>query len=162
MNERECPAETIEAFEKATMVRAKAYAYIYEELLAEVGEEKADAIFKKAIYRLGADKAGDYPESTRNNAKQVAEIFTSDPVSRGAFGQSVLSADDTNAKIEMTDCALVRMWKEMGFSDEKIVKLCDLAYQVDFGKIESLGFSLKFSSRISEGGKSCVLEIAKK
>jgi hypothetical protein len=79
-----------------------------------------------------------------------------------AFGQSIVSSDENSAKIEMTNCALVAMWKEMGFSDERILKLCDLAYQVDFGKIESLGYSLSFCSRIAGKGESCILEITKK
>ncbi len=162
MKEKECSQETVEAFESATMLRAKAYAYIYEEILKETGEKKADAIMKRAIYRLGVDKSKKYPPEAAVSARKVAEIFTSDPVSRESFGQSLLSGDESSAKVEMTNCALVGMWREMGFTDDKIVKLCDLAYQVDFGKIESLGFTLAFSSRISEGCKSCILEISKK
>jgi hypothetical protein len=149
-------------FENATKVRAKAYAYIYEELVKELGAKKADSLFSKAIYRLGKDKAANYPESAKKSAEGVARFFIKDPVSRGAFKQSILSANDTEALIEMKNCALVAMWKEMGYSDARIRKLCDLAYQVDFGKIESLGYNLRFRSRIADNKKSCILEITRK
>jgi hypothetical protein len=54
------------------------------------------------------------------------------------------------------------MWKEMGLSKKRIVKLCDLAYRVDFGKIESLGYRLTFCSRIADNEKSCILDIKRK
>jgi hypothetical protein len=61
----------------------------------------------------------------------------------------------------MKKCPLVEMWKEMKLSKELIQNLCDIAHQIDFGTIEGKGFNLKFSSRISYGNESCVLEISK-
>jgi hypothetical protein len=162
MSESDCSRAVLNAFENATKTRAKAYAYIYEELLGTVGEKKADKIFSKAIYRLGIDKSKKFPANAKKSAKEVADYFIKDPVSRAAFKQSVVSGDEKSARIQMKSCYLVKMWKEMGLSDARILKLCDLAYQVDFGKIESLGYHLEFSSRIADKGKACVLEITKK
>jgi len=92
----------------------------------------------------------------------MADEFIKDPISRAVFRQKILSCSGDNVKIEMKSCPLVDMWKKMGLSEARISKLCDLAYQVDFGKIEGLGHRLKFTSRISCSNKSCVLDITKK
>ena len=162
MPDRKVAAQTIAAFEKATMLRAKAYALIYEELAKETGEKKADKIFMKAIYRLGVDKSKTYSAKAKKNAKAFAEEFVKDPVGSSMFRQRVISADDDRAEIEMKYCPLVKIWKSMGLPKKKISKLCDMAYQVDFGAIESLGYNLKFRCRIADDCKSCILDVSKK
>jgi len=162
MTEAECFAVTVKAFKNATMMRAKAYAYIYDELLKQTGMKKADEIFSKAIYRLGADKTGNFTIKAKKSLKNLALEFIKDPVSRAVFRQNILSCTEDNLKIEMKSCPLVDMWKKMGLSKTRIQKLCDLAYQIDFGKIEGLGYGLKFNSRIACGNRSCVLDIIKK
>jgi hypothetical protein len=153
--------KTLDAFERATSLRAKAYAYIYEELEKEAGEELADRVFIKAIYRLGVDKSKTYSAKAKKSAKEFAEEFVADPVGSSLFKQKILSSSTDNAKIQMEYCPLVKMWKDMGLSKSKISKLCDLAYQVDFGTVEGLGYKLKFDCRIADNKKSCILDVSK-
>jgi hypothetical protein len=37
--------------------------------------------------------------------------------------------------------------------------LCDIAYQVDFGKFETAGYQLVFNCRIADNGKSCDMKV---
>jgi hypothetical protein len=39
--------------------------------------------------------------------------------------------------------------------------MCDIAYQVDFGKFEAAGFQLQFHCRIAGGDASCDLHLTK-
>ena len=151
----------VEAFIEATKVRAKAYSFLYEEMVNEIGRENADKIFSNATYKLGVDKSKLYSEEARKNAKILAEEFVSNPLSHEVFKQSVIEGDENKAVIQMKRCPLVDKWKEMGLSRDKIKTLCDLAYRVDFGKIESLGYKMRFDKRLSDNDDSCMLVIEK-
>jgi hypothetical protein len=53
----------------------------------------------------------------------------------------------------------VEAWDDMGLSPEEKKTLCDIAYQVDFGKFETAGYKLKFDCRIAEGDSTCDMEL---
>jgi hypothetical protein len=150
-----------EAFIQATKFRAKAYFYFFDELSEEIGEEKAKEVLSKATYRLGIDKAGTFIKESEASAKILSNEFIKDEIGRNVFGQTVINGNDEQAAIEMKSCPLVEMWKEMKLSKDVIQNLCDMAHQIDFGTVEGKGFNLKFSSRISYGNNSCILEISK-
>ena len=150
-----------QAFIQATKFRAKAYFYFFDELSEEIGEEKAKEVLSKAIYRLGIDKSNTFAEESETSAKILSDEFIKDEIGRNVFDQAVLSGNNKQASIEMKNCPLVEMWKEMKLSKDMIQKLCDMAHQIDFGTVEGKGFNLKFASRISYGNKSCILEISK-
>ena len=151
-----------EAFVKATRARAKVYHYLYEELLSELGEEKAEEIFSKAIYKYGIDNSNVFSDRSRESAGAFAGEFVKDPIGRSVFSQTILTGDKDRAVIEMKNCPLVQQWLEIGLPPEKVRRLCDIAHQVDFGTIEGKGFNLKFPTRISYGEGSCVLEISRR
>jgi hypothetical protein len=151
-----------EAFINATKARAKAYYYIFEEFASELGEKKAKEIFSRAIYKFGIEKSKNFSDNSKESPKKFSEAFVSNPISNEVFKQKSIEGDSNHAKVEMKNCPLVEMWKEMGLSKEKISTLCDIAYMVDFGKTESAGFNLKFQSRIADGDDCCLLEIKNK
>jgi hypothetical protein len=160
MNHENYDSEAVEAFEKATRLRAKAYAYLYEELVEKIGKAIADEVFSKAIYRLGEDAAHTIPEQSLKNPAAIADNFIDDPIPRCVFRQSIVKSDNHSAVVEMKQCPLVVVWREMALPPSRIRKLCDLAYRIDFGKIETLGYRLDFRSRIADGDNSCILEIS--
>ena len=61
----------VEAFVEATKVRAKAYVYIFDAMVDEIGEEKAKKIFSKATYNMGKDKI----ENLTDEEKKSAIVF---------------------------------------------------------------------------------------
>ena len=152
----------VEAFISATKQRAKAYYYIFEEFASELGEKKAKEIFSRAIYKFGIEKSKNFSDNSKKSPKNFSEEFVSNPISNKVFQQKSLEGDKNQAIVEMKNCPLVDMWKEMGLSKEKISTLCDIAHMVDFGKTESAGFKLKFKSRIADGDDCCLLEIQSK
>jgi hypothetical protein len=151
--------ETLQAFINATKLRAKAYAYFFEELKKEFGREKALELGSKVAYRLGLDKAGGFPPGTGGLVSKTAQSFAGDPVGNAVFQLEVLSDNEDEAIIEMSHCPLVEMWVSMGYSRDTIEDLCEFAHKIDYGTIEGAGCKLEFNSRISRGSKSCVLRI---
>ncbi len=59
-------------------------------------------------------------------------------------------------------CPLVRSWQKLGFSEEKIAELCDIAMDGDRG-IVSQNPSLRFElgETIGKGGSKCVVRVSK-
>ena len=151
-----------DAFKKATSLRAEAYVYFYEEMKKELPRENAIEICKRVTYRLGEKKAGAYPRLTHNNPKSIAEHFISDRLGKKVFDQSIAETSDNSATIEMKYCPLVAEWKKMDLDSNFIALMCDMARQIDFGTIESLGCHLQFLSCIAENDPSCRLKILKK
>lgn len=151
-----------EAFIKATKVRAKAYAYFYEEMENEVGAEVAEKIFTRVTYRLGTDNANAMRNEEKSSVTAVAKTFTKEGVGKNVFQQTLVDANDEKAEVKMEYCPLVEAWREMGLSVGRIKTLCDMAYRIDFGTLEGAGYALSFPSRIATGDDCCTLAITKK
>lgn len=141
--------------------RAHFYFNLYQTLSEEYGKEKAINLMQKAIYKRGQEKAKKH-KVNKNDFPTLAKGFLEGGESSlNIFGNEVFEVDDDHAKLRLNGCPLVDAWKEAGLSAEDIVTMCDIAYQVDFGKFEGLGFSLKFDSRICEGHSCCELVVTK-
>ena len=59
----------------------------------------------------------------------------------------------------MNRCPLVEAWEEAGLTVDERKLMCDIAYQVDFGKFETAGYRLAFACRIADTGKTCDLKV---
>ena len=152
--------ETIQAFITATKLRAKAYAYFFEEIAKELGDEQSKELCSRVTYRLGLDKASEIPDDLKDSALNFAKAFVADPVGSTVFKQQIISGNEKEAMIEMKYCPLVDMWQRMKLKSEVTGILCDIAHRIDYGTIEGAGFKLTFKSRIACGNKSCVLLIS--
>jgi hypothetical protein len=144
----------LEAYVKATRVRARAYCYVRRE-----AGETGDRILGNAAYRLGVDKATRYPADTRESAASLAAQFVSDPIGSEAFAQRITKAESDTAVVEMKRCALVEEWLEMGCDPAEIDALCSCANRVDFGTVETSGYELEFLTRIAAGQDRCTLKM---
>ena len=94
-----------------------------------------------------------------NEWKEAVEALDIDETKWPDKSQLILN---DHAKIEMKGCPLVDLWEEMELSEDQICRMCDMAYRIDFGTIEPLGYELVFPTRIACGEPSCILEIKKK
>lgn len=142
--------------------RARIYHLIYKELSKEVGEERAVAILKRAIYERGKEKGVQLAKKIGEpDIKKLAEAFVEGKEEIDAFGHEVVEIDENHALLRLNQCPLVEAWNEMGLSSEDQKTMCDFAYQVDFGKFEAAGYKLKFNCRIAEGSTTCDLRVTK-
>ena len=76
-----------------------------------------------------------------------------------AFGHEIAEEQADCVVLRLNHCPLVDGWQDVHISDEEKVLLCDIAYQVDFGKFEAAGYKLSFNCRIADGCKSCDLRV---
>ena len=140
--------------------RARIYVHIYRELSKEVGSDRAQALLKRALYARGQEKGAQLAQKTgKPDLHKAALAFMEGQGDMDAFAHEVVSEQSDYLVLRLNRCPLVEGWEEAGLSVEEQRMLCDMAYQVDFGKFEEAGFRLAFDCRIAGGGKSCDLRV---
>jgi hypothetical protein len=140
--------------------RAKIYVNIYHELSKEVGQEKAAGILKRALYARGQEKGRQLAiKLGEPDLHRLAASFIDGKVEMDAFGHEIVEERSDFIVLRLNMCPLVDIWKEAGISAEEQKIMCDIAYQVDFGKFETAGYKLSFDCRIADGCKSCDLRV---
>ena len=141
--------------------RARIYVHIYRELSKEVGREKAVEILKRALYARGREKG--LQLSTRLGGRDLHELaiaFMEGNADMDAFGHEVIQEGSDYVLLRLNQCPLVKAWEEAGLTPDERKEMCDIAYQVDFGKFETAGFRLAFNCRIADNCKSCDLKVS--
>lgn len=153
-------AETRAAFEN----RALMYAYIYDELEAELGAERATSLMKRAIFRRGLEVGEGYRAAAQaGDLAEVARLFVEGSPAGGALfepGVEELPAEGGRLVLRMTGCPLKDAWAAAGYSAEKVDLLCDISAAVDEGTFEGAGLELRFLDRQAcPGSARCLLEL---
>ncbi len=142
--------------------RAKIYHAIYSRLSAELGSDRATEILQKAVYDRGADKGKRLADKIgAPDLEKLAHAFVEGKDHLDPFGHQVVEVSATRARLRLNRCPLVEAWDEAGLSAEERRTMCDIANQVDFGKFETAGYSLRFRCRIADGAESCDLHLTK-
>ncbi len=140
--------------------RAKIYVHIYRELSMEIGAERATEILKRALYNRGKEKGVQLAGKIgKPDLHKLAAAFMEGQADMDAFGHEVAQEQPCCLVLRLNHCPLVDAWKEAGLSSEEQKRLCDIAYQVDFGKFETAGYKLVFDCRAADGCRSCDLRI---
>jgi len=149
--------------EDANKNRAIIYWHIYSTLKSEFGEERATELMKKAIYKRGLDNAKNFPQSAHEgDLTAVAETFIGKMDKElDVFSRDIVDVSENEARLRLNACVLVDAWRDYGLSNEDISKMCDIASAIDFGNYESIGYELRFDSRIADGDKCCILHLRK-
>lgn len=150
--------ETRAAFEN----RALMYYYIFDELTAEVGRDRAVDVMKRAIRRRGVEVGKKYEAAVRSrDLGEVARLFCETSPCQGTlFEPGVEEAGEGRVVLRMEACPLVDAWRGLGLSPDEIDVLCDVSNAVDFGTFEGAGLDLRFLDRLGcEGSKRCLLEL---
>jgi hypothetical protein len=140
--------------------RARIYCCIYRELSKEVGKANAVEILKKALYARGREKGVQLAARLGEpDLHKMAIAFVEGNVEMDAFGHEIVQEHADFVLLRLNRCPLAEAWKEAGLSPEEQKALCDIAYQVDFGKFEAAGYKLAFTCRIADACKSCDMKV---
>lgn len=152
-------AETRASFEN----RALMYAYIYDELEAEVGAERATELMKRAIFRRGLEIGRKYkPAADAGDLAEVARLFVEGSPAEGAFFEPGVAEEPAGGRVvlKMAACPLKDAWLAAGYDEAAVDHLCDIAAAVDEGTFEGAGLALDFLDRQACAGSDiCLLEL---
>jgi predicted ArsR family transcriptional regulator len=140
--------------------RARIYVHIYRELSQEVGREKAVEILKRALHARGQEKGLQLKAKIGEpNLHELAIAFVEGNADMDAFGHEIVQEHSGHVLLRLNRCPLVDAWKEAGLTADEQKTMCEIAYQVDFGKFETAGYRLSFNCRVADACKSCDLKV---
>jgi hypothetical protein len=152
--------QNLDALTNEIKNRAKIYIHIYRELSKEVGREKAVGILKRALYARGREKGLQLAARiAAPDLHKLAIAFMEGNADMDAFGHEIVQEHSDYVLLRLNRCPLVEAWKEAGLTPDEQKDMCDIAYQVDFGKFETAGYKLGFNCRIADSCKSCDLKV---
>ncbi len=156
MTEEKLREELYAAFKN----RAMMYYHIFEELRAEVGDERAETILKRAVRKRGLEIGRKFNAFGPADLTGLRDAFVSAVPDGGRmFDPEVIACDENRLEIQLRRCPLKDAWQEAGLADDQVARLCDIAAAVDTGTFEGAGFS--FAAETWSPGKSgcCRLRI---
>ena len=111
--------------------RAMVYYAIYDELRGECGEQRAEEVLCRAIYRRGAEKGREnFSRFGPNDLKGLLKAFLGGIPDEGRmFQPEVLKSDATGLDIKFHACPLREAWQEAGLPEEETKSGRSLASQ---------------------------------
>ncbi len=145
--------ELREMLKGAIHLRARMYYYIFCELRAEVGEDKATSLMKRAIARGGSDICDRFKPYAPGDMEGLRNAFLDWVPDKGAMFQPEVCAcsDDYGLEIQFHACPLKEAYDAMGLSDEEKEKILAIAAAIDHGLFTGAGFT--FSSETWTPGR---------
>jgi len=145
--------------------RAAMYYHIFVELREEVGQDRAVAIMRAAIYRRGVETGEKYhAAAARGDFEEIGRIFCAGSAAGGElFEPSVAEVGEKGAVLKMTACPLLDSWRKLGVAPEELDLMCAIAAAVDEGTYEGAGLAFSFRERLGQpGATACLLDIRKR
>jgi hypothetical protein len=156
MGEKELRQNLYGAFQN----RALMYYHIFDELRKEIGEKKATAVMKRAIYNRGLQVGKQLSKFAPEDFEGLKQAFIGMDPDRGRmFKAEVLRCDVKGLDLKFHGCPLRDAWQEAGLSEEDTEKICSIAAAVDIGTFEGAGFKFFAETWKPEFGKCCSLHI---
>ncbi len=139
--------------------RAMLYLYLYDEMRAAMGPERAKDVFVRAVRRRGADIGVKYANAAKaGDFASVAGTFVGDSPCEGElFEPAAVEVTADSCTLTMSACPLVDAWRDAGVDDDEVALMCRLAAEIDFATFESVGLALQMDEKIGEGARSCRL-----
>ena len=124
--------------------RAMLYWHFFDEMRRELGEDKAAALMKRAIYARGLETGKHFAKYAPADMDGICKSFLNFiPDGGQMFKPEVLRCDAGGVDIKFHACPLKEAWQEAGISAADMQKLCHIAGRVDNGTFEGAGFKFE-------------------
>ena len=140
--------------------RALVYMEMYDVLVEDLGEKKAEELLTRAIYNRGKAMGRNFAKYGPTDLDGLQKAFlASVPGGEAIFKPQVLKQGGAELEIQLHGCPLKDAWREAGLTENKVETLCRIAGAVDKGLFEGAGF--KFANRTWQPGAAgcCFLHI---
>ncbi len=121
--------------------RAILYYLIFDELRAEIGDERAEMLMKRAIYRRGEQIGERFVRFGPDDLEGLKEAFLAGVPDEGRlFDPHIQRCSEDGLDIHLESCPLKEAWEELGLSEADRVTMCRIAGEIDKGTFEAAGF----------------------
>jgi hypothetical protein len=125
--------------------RADLYRLFLDELEAELGPERAEALMARALERRGEEVASALFRDVPADPVAVGDCFLSVSPDGGRMYPHEAERSPDSMTIKVHRCPLKDAWNAAGLPPERVATLCRIAGAFDKGLFEAAG--LAFSNR---------------
>ncbi|TPL04115.1 MULTISPECIES: L-2-amino-thiazoline-4-carboxylic acid hydrolase [unclassified Mesorhizobium] len=120
--------------------RADLYRLFLEELTAEIGAEKAEAVMIRSIEKRGREvAAAAFAGFGPNDAPAIGEAFLAVSPDGGRMYPTDVERGQDHIAFKVKRCPLKDAWIEAGVGEGKLATLCRIAGAFDRGLFEATG-----------------------
>lgn len=120
--------------------RADLYRLFFEQLSAELGEERAEEIMVHAITRRGQEVAAvAFSGFGPNDARALGEAFLAVSPDGGRMYPTEVERDTDQIAFRVKRCPLKDAWVSAGVNERHLATLCRIAGAFDRGLFEATG-----------------------
>ena len=156
MSEESLRQELMDSFKN----RAILYYLIFDEMRAELGEQRAAEVLARAIYRRGTQNGHKLASFAPDDFEGLKRAFLGGIPDEGRlFDPQVLRCDEEGLDIRFRRCPLKEAWQEMGLAKEEVATICRIAARVDNGLFDSAGFNFSAETWQPGGDGCCYLHL---
>lgn len=117
---------------------------------------------RAAIARCGLVQGAGWKEKTPqpDNVGSFIDTMFSE-IAVKSFELEVKSKTPDSAELEFHYCPLLKAWQKLGYTDEELAELCDIAMEGDRHIAQAMGYTLDLYGTIAEGCPTCRLHFHK-
>lgn len=157
--DRVLSVETVERMRGCMQDRALYLAFLMRSFSKILPKDRVEQTARDAIYEYGQFKA-----SKDKLQPTTAEDWVDGHVSRGMGDvfESTIIKEGGCYKQQMTKCALLDAWKDMGCSSEEIDLYCDVAMELDRSRAAYHGLECELPYRMGKGDELCCVSLKNK
>ncbi|CAN7625882.1 L-2-amino-thiazoline-4-carboxylic acid hydrolase [Mesorhizobium sp. LjNodule214] len=120
--------------------RADLYRLFLDELTAELGAERAEAVMIRTIEQRGREVAASaFADFSPNDAPAIGEAFLAVSPDGGRMYPTDVERSEHRIAFKVRRCPLKDAWVEAGVGEEKLATLCRIAGAFDRGLFEATG-----------------------
>lgn len=144
----------------AFKARARLYRAILDELTAEIGAEKAEAVLSRAIEKRGiAAGTALFGALEKPTAKDVADRFLAVSPAEGTLYPHTREDRDggKTVSVKVHRCPLQDAWREDGATDAEIERLCRISGRFDTGCFGASGVAFEATTWTPGSTGCCTL-----
>ncbi|MDX8461507.1 L-2-amino-thiazoline-4-carboxylic acid hydrolase [Mesorhizobium humile] len=136
--------------------RADLYRLFLDELTAELGAEKAEAVMIRSIEKRGQEvAAAAFAGFGPNDAPAIGEAFLAVSPDGGRMYPADIERGQDRIAFKVKRCPLKDAWVEAGVGEEKLATLCRIAGAFDRGLFEATGVRFAYVTWTPGHGSGC-------
>ena len=136
--------------------RADLYRLFLDELTAELGAERAEAVMIRTIEQRGREvAAAAFADFGPNDAPAIGEAFLAVSPDGGRMYPTDVERSEHRIAFKVKRCPLKDAWVEAGVGEEKLATLCRIAGAFDRGLFEATGVRFDNVTWTPGHGSSC-------
>jgi len=124
--------------------RALLYRDLLVTLAEEIGQDRAETVLARAIYRRGEAIGQQFRPFAPDDFAGLRDAFLAIvPGGTDLFAPEVRRCDEGGLEVKFGGCPLKEAWLAAGLPDSEVVTLCRIAGTVDLGTFEAAGFAIE-------------------